>query len=255
MAAGLQVRAVLTSILSLAVGLLALWVAKYRLLIEGDWLYVAMLVLPSVVYLVVSHQVGEVKVGDFAAQFANVSTQSVEVTVEALNLEEMTIDDKDGSHVPRERLDALGESTRIALALTMGRKAPNGRKGYYQRTICIDYMKELQYRHPFEFVVLLDQDRRLSGYMRYPQMLQLLENVEDGGSFVSCINEGDAKCLQYFSQVIKKMISVKTTNVRALRYMEDEHLEAVAVVDENGRFKGIVEREHILCKWFLGLAK
>jgi hypothetical protein len=37
--------------------------------------------------------------------------------------------------------------------------------------------------------------------------------------------------------------------------MEDEHLEAVAVVDENGRSKGIVEREHILCKWFLGLAK
>jgi hypothetical protein len=173
MAAGLQVRAVLTSVLSLAVGLLALWVAKYRLLIEGDWLYVAMLVLPSVVYLVVAHQVGEVKVGDFAAKFANASTQSVEVTVEALNLEEMTIDDKEGSHVPRERLDALGESTRIALALTMGRKAPNGRKGYYQRTICIDYTKELQYRHPFEFVVLLDQDRRLSGYMRYPQMLQL----------------------------------------------------------------------------------
>jgi predicted transcriptional regulator len=80
-----------------------------------------------------------------------------------------------------------------------------------------------------------------------------LELLRLGQEFIRAINHGERDQIARYPGVITKAISSKSTNAEALREMEKSNLEALVVVDD-GRFKGVVEREQLLSRMMLALA-
>jgi CBS-domain-containing membrane protein len=55
--------------------------------------------------------------------------------------------------------------------------------------------------------------------------------------------------------MLKSVIPVETTNSQALEAMSRHGLSALAVVDDERRVKGVVEREQLMSKLILSLAE
>jgi CBS domain-containing protein len=69
------------------------------------------------------------------------------------------------------------------------------------------------------------------------------------------ISEGNIGELRRYPGIVTRTISTKTTNFEALQKMTAQNIEALVVIDEDGKLKGVVEREQILSKLLLGMAK
>ena len=86
-------------------------------------------------------------------------------------------------------------------------------------------------------------------------VLQILRMDALGDEFVRIINEGSIQELQRYPGVVTRTISTKATSIDALREMTAQNLEALVVIDENRNLKGVVEREQILSKLLLAMAR
>jgi predicted transcriptional regulator len=51
------------------------------------------------------------------------------------------------------------------------------------------------------------------------------------------------------------VISSEATFYDALKAMADQNLETILVVDQNNILQGVVDREQVLSKWILAMAK
>ncbi len=86
-------------------------------------------------------------------------------------------------------------------------------------------------------------------------VLQLLRMDELGHEFVQTINEGNVQELQRYPGVVTSTISIETSNVDALQEMSANNLEALIVIDKDRRLRGVVEREQLISKMLIGIAK
>ena len=156
---------------------------------------------------------------------------------------------KAGARELPRRMRDLDESKPIILALALGRE------GYYNREVWAKYMQALSQFRSFKFVVILDQENKFVAYMPDWAILQILRMEALGDEFVRIINTGNIQELQRYPGVVTSTISTKATNINALREMTTQNLEALVVIDEDRKLKGVVEREQILSKLLLSMAR
>lgn len=237
-----ETKAIGLSALVLGLGFLTVAAAKYWLGIGGDAVYVALFLLPVVVYLVISGRLSELKAGGLEAKFATVSRQSVELSAETVDasMQEMEVVFKAGARELAARMNQLSESTPITLALSIGRA------GYYERKMLLKYMEALSGYRSFKFVVFLGSEKRLEAYIPYWALMEILREESLGEEFIGAVNQGNLGYIKRFPRVVTKTLSPRSTYINALQEMADQRLEAMVVVDEKRQLKGIVEREQIL---------
>ena len=239
------------SILFLGLGFLSMWLAKIWFGLQGEAVYAVLLLAPLVVYAILSGRLSELKAGGLEAKFATIASQTVEITSETVepSVDEMSVVMKGGVRELRIQFQNLDESHPIILTLILGRS------GYYHRDALVDYMEALlQYRN-FRFVVILDQENRFVAYLPSWTMWQILRKGPLGEELVAIINDGRLRDLQAFPGVVTRTITTRTNNLDALRELTSMNLEALVVIDENKHLKGVVLREQVLSKLFLGLSK
>jgi len=243
--------AILVSILFLALGFAAVWLLREVLKLEGDAIYVSLLFVPILVYVIVSGRLGELKgPGGLEAKFVNVAEESLELGSEIIEsaVGEMEMIAKGGARELRNRIGQFDESKPIILTLTLGRE------GYYHRGMWLQYLEALSQYRTFRFVVFLDRDDRFTAYIPSWAVLRILRMEALGDEFVSIINQGNTGELQRYPGVVTRAVSTQSTNVEALREMTAQNLDALVIIDQDRRVKGVVEREQLLSKLLLAMA-
>lgn len=247
---GREATAILVSVLFLALGFVAVWLSKQVLDVEGEALFVFLILVPIVVYTVLSGRLSELRAGGLEAKFVSIVEQPVESASETIepSVGEMEIVAKAGARELQRQVHNLDQSVPIILTLTLGRE------GFYDREVWLRYMEALSQYRNFKFVVLLDENSRFIAYIPSWAMLQLLRMEALGREFVRIISDGDIRELSRYPGVVTKTISTKSTNLEALREMTAQNIEALVVIDEDRALRGIVEREQLLSRLLLGLA-
>jgi len=242
---------IVVTVLFLALGFLSMWLSKEFLKLEGEAVLVFLLLVPIIVYTIFSGRLSELRAGGLEAKFVNVAGQSAEFASETIepSVGEMEVVAKEGARQLQRQLERLDESKPITLTLTLGKE------GYYHREVWLRYMEALSQYRNFRFVVILDHENKFVAYIPSWAMLQILRMEALGEEFVRHINEGEIRELRQYPGVVTRTISTKSTNLDALREMTAQNLEALIVIDEDQRLKGVVEREQILSKLLLGMAR
>jgi hypothetical protein len=245
-------RAVLFALLFLAVGFVILWFTKAVLKIEGEAVLIALLVMPILVYLILSGKLEEFKgPGGLEAKFTKVAGETVAAASEEvkLSVEEMQIVMKESLVVLERKRQELNEAQPIVMIMELGKH------NYYQREAVLRYLDVLSQFRNFRFVVFVDTNKRFTAYMTYWALKGLLTYSDLGDHFIYDVNEGLAQELFRFPGFIRETIRTQSTNSDALREMTKQNMEALVVIDEKNELSGIVEREQILSRMMLSLAK
>lgn len=246
-----ELKAIIISVFFLLVGIYCIIFFRGYLEIEGDVIFVSLLLMPIITYFILSGRLSELKApGGLEAKFRDFSKESVELEQTVIEFVEAQIVSKGVSLMSelRRKTENLDESKPIILSLTLGEQN-------YTRDAIIDHITYLSKFRTFKFVVLLDQNKKFGAYMLSHALLWTLKDVDLGDSFVNTIKYGDIDKIQQYSIVITKPITIKTTNMEALRNMTNQNLDSLVVVDEGKNLKGIVEREQILSKLMISLAE
>jgi CBS domain-containing protein len=76
-----------------------------------------------------------------------------------------------------------------------------------------------------------------------------------GNKFIKLINDGNVLELVDFPGVMTQTVSTDDSNIEALNRMMASNLDAIPVIDESRKLKGVVERGQILGKLMLAMAK
>ena len=241
---------IIASVLIICAGFFAAWFSKTFLKIESDAVYIAVLLLPIIAYVIFSGRLKELKAGGLEASFVTVAEQSVEIASETIepSTGEMEVVAKEGIRELEKRKKYMDESKPIVLTLTLGRPG-------YNREVMLQYLEVLSRYRNFKFVVILNATNNFVAYIPSWAVMQILRLTNLGYEFVDIISQGNIGELRRYPGVVTKTISTKTTNLDALREMTSHNLEALVVTDENMNLKGVVEREQIISKLLLGIAK
>lgn len=247
-----ELKAILFSVLFLALGILVAWLARQYLRLEGDAIFITILIAPVLVYLIFSGRLTELRApGGLEAKFVGVAEQSVELTSETIeaSVNDMEIVAKGGIRELQKQIRRLDESKPIILTLTLGKQ------GYYRRDALLQYIETLAQYHTFKFVVILDKENNFVAYIPSVKISQLLRLPALGDEFVWMVNEGNVQELQRYPGIITKTISTDSTNLNALKEMTQQNLEALVVTGNDQKLKGVVEREQIISKLLLGISR
>ena len=251
-----ELSPLLMSLLFVGLGLVLLWAARYWIndpaTAMGDAVFVALLVMPILIYAIISGRLTEFRgPGGLGATFNNVVTTSVSETVEQ---DLVSVDQQGVQLVEKGDLSGLNNKIRdlngvtpVVLTLIFG-------GGHYTLEALQKYMEALSRSRNFKLVVFLTVDKGFLAYMPSWAAKTVLDTPSMGEEFVRVINDGDPKLYQYPS-VVRKAISTRSTHAEALREMIDRNVEAMVVTDETNHLQGIAEREQILSRMMLALTE
>lgn len=248
-----ELKAIAISVVFLILGFLVVWLAKKLVNIEGDAIYVTLIFIPVLVYVIISGRLTEFKgPGGLEARFTEAAAQSVRPSSETIepSMEDLQIVAKEGIRALQNKKGEIDESKPIVMYMTIG----NG-IGYYDWNAVSKYMNFLVQYSNFKFVVFLDKNERFVAYMQSRAFKSLITLEELGFEFINSINDGRLNDLFRYPGVVKETITTKSTNIEALQKMTKENLEALVVIDDDRKLKGVIEREQVISKIMLTLVK
>jgi CBS domain-containing protein len=254
------------SLLLLGLGILVIWVVRYWVNEGrnpptepvGDTVLVFLLVMPILIYAIISGILKEFKgPGGWGASFNSIATTSVsDTSSDTLAHSQVSVDDDtvqilppggtETRQVKAPELDEFDETRPIVITVTFG-------KGGYTVADLHDYVENYYRYRSFELVVFLTAGKQFVAFMPTWAAKQILNDPKRKSDFVEAINEGDSDKLYTCPGVVSKAISTKSTNAEALREMIERNSRFLVITDENNRLKGIVEREQVIGKMVLAL--
>ncbi len=245
-------RAITITLLFLGGGFLALWFLKNVLAIEGDSVAIAMLLLPLIVYLIVSGRISELKTpGGLEAKFTAAASESVTPASETVEPEDVQVPVEGQmalqSVIPVKKPD---DSRPIVMTVTLGQG-----ENHYSRGGLLNAVEVYSQYRNFKFVVFLDQENRFQACMPSWAIKNLLGKEALGNEFVTLVNSGNIIQLADYPGMIMDTITTQTSNIDALKEMTGQNIEAMIVISEKKALAGVVEREQILSKILLALTQ
>jgi CBS domain-containing protein len=72
--------------------------------------------------------------------------------------------------------------------------------------------------------------------------------------FLAAIQQNDKRGVFRFPGMLQKVVPTDATNAEALAAMVEHNLDAIAVVSENRRLRGVAERDRLVSKLVVALA-
>jgi CBS domain-containing protein len=226
--------------------------AKKIVNIEGDAIYVTLIFIPVLVYVIISGRLIEFKgPGGLEARFSDAVKESIKPSSETIepSIEDMQVIAKEGIRGLQRSQSVIDETQPIIMTMTLS-KGP-----FYDWNAVRQYMNFLSQYRNFKFVVFLDIQERFVAYMPSWAFKDLISLPDLADEFISVINDGRLKDLYRYPGVVKETISTKSTNIEALNQMTKENLEALVVIDEDRKLKGVIEREQVISKIMLTLVR
>ena len=251
-----ELRPLLLSILFLILGILILLAVKFWINDQGartgDAVLVALLVMPILVFTIISGRLQELKgPGGMEIRLNQIATAPVTGTIshDPIPVDEAQFLTKDEGKL-EEKLKGIEEDQPIILKLTFGKI--HAETFRYSVADLRRYVKRLSSYRSFKLVALVDDKDGFVACMSPWTAESLLNRPEQAEKLTNAINDADKELLEY-PGIVHQTVSTKSTNAEALRVMTDNNLEAVVVTDRKNRLNGIAERGQVLSEMVLAL--
>jgi CBS domain-containing protein len=243
--------AIAIAIGSVALGMLVVRLAKSADASLESSVLIALVVLPLLVYLVSSGRLAEFKApGGIEAKFVEAARESVTAASGTISYENPQIVARASvADLLKRTAGEIDQSRPVVMTMTI---ASNGKYTVEHLEQYLDVMS--QFRN-FTTVVFLDREQRFIACMEAWALKQLVELPDLANEFVGLVNAGDQAGVLRYPGVLRKTISPTSTNVEALREMQAHNVDALVVVDEDWKLRGVVERYQVLSRLMLSLVK
>lgn len=246
-----DIEAIVISCLFVLLTIGSMWTVRKFLKIKGDVSLTAVVLIPPVVYAIVSDRLKAFKgPGGIEATFSEVANKNVSIkanSIESSDVRFINTVVKEGAALTTLVKSSIDESEPTVLCLRLGENS-------YSKDAVKEYINSLNQFRNFKFVVFRNLSEEVEAYITQWELNNLLDTPGLGNAFIEIIKEGDLGKLLSYPNVFNKTVSISTTNVQALRILTQNHLEAIVVVDEDKKLEGVVEREQLLSKMILALA-
>jgi CBS domain-containing protein len=242
-----EVRAAVLAVLSLVVGLGVLWVAQEALGLRGDAVLVSLLVLPALLYLALSGRLTEITgPGEVSVKFREVAAKPARASAQTLTPEDVRMVQKGSLDELRMLSPVLAHDDRpIVFTFALGTRHR------YVYAAVLSYVDALAAVTRFLAVIFHDPDGRLLGYMPAMRFVALMRS-EAGQQFVRDLR-GPFQGLTTVPGMSTETLPAGSSNSEALEVMTRRGLDILALVDDAGRFKGIVERNRLISDLLLAV--
>jgi hypothetical protein len=251
-----SINAILGSILFLVLGFLILWIAKTKFNIQQDAILVSLILIPVLLYLILSGKLQEFSAGGVSAKFNDAAQKQIikDENVEPLQIKTLM---KGDMRFLEGYLAHLSSHTTeyTALAVILGHDYSHN----YTNVGLLEYLEKMSRYPNFKFLIVFDQAEAVFAYVPVSRAIQILkaETAEENGRgpFTTAINEGRKTTLLHNYELIKPTVLSTDTNLKALEKMTEKKMDALIVTDKNRMLKGLVEREQLLSKLILAMTK
>jgi predicted transcriptional regulator len=244
-----ELSAIARTLIFLAAGLGIFWHAKTKLAIAGEGLLISLLLLPLLVYVIISGRIQELKApGGLEAKFRTLANESISAASETVRPEPDEIQAvlKESPMVLQQKVQDLDDSKPILMLMQLGSNS-------YSPEAAIKYLDTLSKFRNFRFVVFLDHRKRLVGHMSAWSVRALLQKAQLGNEFIDSINRGLSAELMRYPGFETEVITKSWSNANALKEMVRRNVDALLVVNERKELEGVVEREQVISLMILSL--
>ncbi len=239
---------------------------------------IAILLVPVLIYLILSGKLLQLDAGGVSAKFNNAAQKPL-IDKDGINnipleIEPVTPDEKMGEgELPAllrkkaEKLQQMDIERRSGSLIVTVRL-----HSYYDDRALLYYLQGLSRFRNFTYLVIFDEGQEVFAYTSAwcaIQILQLELELKDeqensymmqryreifGRGFVEAIKEGNTEALsRYALSRVRVRSADKTLDV--LKMMTELNMNELIVTDENDRLKGIVQREQVLSRFILAVAQ
>ena len=213
--------------------------------------FVAILLIPLIVYAVVSGRVAEFTgPGGWGAKFRSAATSEVEPSGIIETTEALQQVRKGGLYELSLAVEQLNPNLPIALTLRVGRS------GFYQPDAIIQHLKTLMAVGPSTYVVFVANDTgQFVGSANASQVVAILEDESAGGEFMSELELGGVSAFEDVGFLVRDSLKPEDSNNQALQKFLDTNAQALVVVSDDGQKPiGIVDKSRLMTKLMFKLA-
>ncbi len=232
----------------LLLGLGVVWFARKVADVQDGAVLASFVIVPALLYVVLRGDLAELRgPGGWAATFVRVASTRISAAGETLDV------DQDVQIIQKEPTSALGRRTGglkgtqpILMTMTLGR--------HYGVQELQRYLTTLSQFPRFRLIALLDGSGKFLGCSSPTELAALLQINGLGHAFVDAIGRADTEEVFSFPGTLRKVVPPSATNAEALSAMTGNNLDAIAVVGEDRKLRGVVEREQLVSKLILSLA-
>jgi CBS domain-containing protein len=230
----------------LLLGLGVVWFARKIAGINDGAVLSVLVIIPALLYVVLRGDLSELRgPGGWGATF-RVTKATVNFGAQSLD----TIGDpqllaKDSLSGLDSRIQALDRDQPVLMTVTLGE--------HYTVTAMTTYLDNLARLPRFNLVAFLDRSGGFIGCASPTVLLSLMQDTGLGTGFLRAVEDGNAANVFRYPGILNNVIPAETTNSQALEAMSRHGLSALAVVGDDRRVKGVVEREQLMSKLVLSL--
>ena len=198
--------------------------------IETSWL--ALSLAPVVIWMLATQQLSEFSGFGLAFKLREVSASEVSLQVDgnAISPEKISSDEK-GS---LGKIESFKRDRVAAVTLVVGKQ------GYYDNRAIQKYLRELTPLSFFKYVLFENQAGEFRGVVSADKLYE--EMLSGNLDLVSLIESGDVSSIDGIRAI---SIPSGSSKQQALRLIDRHGLSELPVVDEFGKFVGVVERDKI----------
>ena len=263
--------ALLIAIILLIIGISAAWVSRDLIRLRqtsNDLYYAAVILAPILAFAIASGRMKQLKAGGLEAEFGDIVKQQIEPSSVRL-FEERTIKTVKGSlpdlmiKIKEIRRKLIYEPQQpIVLTLSLGsanldRHNEENHISHYGREALYRYINKLSIEFPsFKLIVILDQYTRVKAYIAANRLKNILSINNDNEyneneicrRFIRAVNEGLITELIEIPGIVTTTVKRNNTNIEVLKIMNDQELEVLVVVDNNGSLSGVIDRGQFIDK-------
>jgi hypothetical protein len=232
------------SLVFLALGFAAIYLVAKVADVKDGVVLAAILVIPALLYLLLSGRVSEFKgPGGLELKLSVIANSTIPIQGDngdgaALAYEQVREVEKGRSESFLERIRDLTPDDPVVLTLTLGSGPIDGQAA-------ADYAKGLTQFPRFRFVAILDSYGKLVSYMEERAFRDLIvADVIDAQLLLGNIQQQNIGAVRGYPGMIHSTVSPQTNIADALREMERLRKNAL-LVSEDGYIKGIVERDRL----------
>jgi len=198
--------------------------------IETSWL--ALGLAPVVIWLLTTQQLSEFSGFGLAFKLKEVTNSAVSLKVDgnAIRPERISRDEKEGLG----KIESFKRNRVAAVTLVVGKQ------NYYNNRAIRRYLEELTPMSFFKYVLFENRNGEFSGVIAADKLLE--EMLAGNIDLVALIESGDISSIDGVS---KTSILSGSSKQESLQLMDRHGLAELPVVDEFGKFVGVVERGKI----------
>jgi CBS domain-containing protein len=231
----------------LILGLLVVWFARKVADIQDGAVLASLIIVPAVLYIVLRGGLAELRgPGGWGATFVRVATSRVNAAGERLDVStDVQVIEKESMAGLLNRVAAMAADQPVVMTMTLGR--------VYTDADVRGYLDTLKQFPRFRLVALLNASGHFIGCLSPEELGGLIRSPALSAGFLAAIaGSNEAEVFRY-PGVLRKVVPAHATNADALSAMTLLNLGAIAVVDDERRLRGVVEREQLVGKLLLSL--